>query len=306
MITIHNYAKSLAKLIRKNGQYSTSGIYISAVNSFLRFAEDHEMTFDKVTPEMIKQFEESLLKKGRHQNTLSTYMRMLSSIFNQAEEQGIKLSYPTEKLFRFVFTGYAPTVKRAVSPALLHRLSILNLTKHPHLRFSRDMFLLSFYLRGIPYVDLAYLRKSNVKDNTIYYQRHKTGQQLNVEIEKPAAELIKMYKANDKTPYLLPILTETAENAHRQYKSALRLYNLHLHQLSDLLQLSTPLTSYVARHSWATAAKREGIAISMISESLGHSSEKVTQTYLATFDNNEMSKANRKVIDAVLGKKKKD
>ena len=118
---------------------------------------------------MIKKYEESLLQKGRRHNTISTYMRMLRSIFNQAYQQGVPDTIPSDELFRFVFTGYEPTAKRAISPALIRRLSQLNLEQSPNLRFSRDLFLLSFYLRGIPFVDLAHLRKSDMKHNTIYY-----------------------------------------------------------------------------------------------------------------------------------------
>ena len=192
---------------------------------------------------------------------------------------------------------------RAISPLLIRRLVNLDLEKKPALRFSRDMFLLSFYLRGIPFVDLVHLRKTDVKHNTIYYYRHKTRQQLSVHIESYAAQIINRYK--NESPYLLLILSLTGEDGYRQYKSALRLYNQHLHTLSKMLRLSIPLTSYVARHSWATTAKDEGVAISVISESLGHTSEKVTHVYLASFDNNAMSKANKKVIATIHPNKKK-
>lgn len=227
-------------------------------------------------------------------------MRMLRSISHQAAEQGIPFTHSVDDLFAYVFTGYEPTVKRAISPLLIRRLMNLDLEKRPALRFSRDLFLLSFYLRGIPFVDLAHLRQTDVRHNTIYYYRHKTRQQLSVHIESYAAQIINRYKnKTTSSPYLLPILSLTGEDGYKQYKSALRLYNQHLHTLSKMLRLNTPLTSYVARHSWATTAKDEGIAISVISESLGHTSEKVTHVYLASFDNNAMSKANKKVIATI-------
>ncbi len=305
MITIDAYARSLIEETKKAGQYSTAGIYTSAINSFLKFANDSSITFATLTPELIKQYEEQLLVNGKSHNTVSAYMRMLRSISYQAEEEGIPLSWAVNKLFESVFTGYAPTAKRAISPSIIRRLALLELDQKPSLCFSRDLFLLSFYLRGIPFVDLAHLRKKDVKYNTIYYYRHKTHQQLSVQIEPCAAQILNKYqkKAAD-SPYLLPILTLTGEDGYRQYKSALRLYNQHLHQLSEKLRLNTPLTSYVARHSWATTAKNEGINISLISESLGHSSEKVTHVYLASFDNNTMSKANRKVISTIYPDKK--
>lgn len=308
MITIDAYTQSLIEETKKAGRYSTAGIYTSSINSFLSFVDDPDITFETLTPELIKQHEEQLLLNGKRHNTISAYMRMLRSISNQAEEEGIPFSHSVDKLFEFVFTGYEPTMKRAISPSIIRRLALLDLNQMPSLCFSRDLFLLSFYLRGIPFVDLAHLRKNDVKYNTIYYYRHKTHQQLSVQIEPCALQILNKYKKRAAdSPYLLPILTLTGEDGYRQYKSALRLYNQHLHRLSETLRLKTPLTSYVARHSWATTAKDEGVAISLISESLGHTSEKVTYTYLASFDNNAMSKANRKVIATIssgkLGKK---
>ena len=306
MTTIYTFAQSAIEDARSAGRYGTANLYTSAINSFRKFTGDIPLTFKELTAGLIKTYEESLLQQGRRHNTISAYMRMLRSIFNQAHLQGIPDAISADELFRFVFTGYEPTAKRAISPTLIRRLSQLNLEKHPNLRFSRDLFLLSFYLRGIPFVDLVHLRKTDMRYNTIHYHRHKTRQQLSVYIEPYAADILHRYTdKRSKSPYLLPILSSTGAEGYRQYKSALRLYNQHLHQLSKMLRLNVPLTSYVARHSWATTAKEEGVALAMISEGLGHSSEKVTHVYLASFNNNAMSKANRKVISTIHSKEKK-
>ena len=304
MTTIYTFAQSAIEDARSAGRYGTANLYSEAVNSFRRFTGNTPLTFKEVTAGMIKKYEESLLQKGRRHNTISAYMRMLRSIFNQAYLQGVPDTIPADELFRFVFTGYEPTVKRAISPALIRRLSQLNLEQSPNLRFSRDLFLLSFYLRGIPFVDLVHLRKTDMRHNTIYYYRRKTRQQLSVYIEPYAAEILRRY-ADKHSPYLLPILSSVGPEGYRQYKSALRLYNQHLHRLSKNLRQKVPLTYKVTRHSWATTAKEEGVAIAMISEGLGHSSEKVTHVYLASFNNNAMSKANRKVISTIHSKNKK-
>lgn len=306
MITIYTFAQSAIEEARSAGRYGTASLYTSAVNSFRKFTGDIPLAFKELTAGLIKNYEESLLQKGRCHNTISAYMRMLRSIFNQAHLQGIPDATSADELFRFVFTGYEPTIKRAISPTLIRRLSQLDLEKRPNLCFSRDLFLLSFYLRGIPFVDLVHLRKTDIRHNTIYYYRHKTRQQLSVYIEPYAAEILHRYTDNhSSSPYLLPILSSTGAEGYRQYKSALRLYNQHLHQLSKMLRLNVPLTSYVARHSWATTAKEEGVAIAMISEGLGHSSEKVTSVYLASFSNSAMSKANKKVISRIYPRKNK-
>lgn len=136
-------------------------------------------------------------------------MRMLRSISHQAAEQGIPFTHSIDDLFAYVFTGYEPTAKRAISPLLIRRLVNLDLEKKPALRFSRDMFLLSFYLRGIPFVDLVHLRKTDVKHNTIYYYRHKTRQQLSVHIESYAAQIINRYKTKPPLPlFATDIITD--------------------------------------------------------------------------------------------------
>lgn len=167
MNTIYTFAQSAIEEARSAGRYGTANLYSGAINSFRNFTGDIPLTFKEVTAGMIKRYEESLLQKGRSHNTISAYMRMLRSIFNQAYQQGVPDTVPADELFRFVFTGYEPTAKRAISPALIRRLSQLNLEHSPNLRFSRDLFLLSFYLRGIPFVDLVHLRKTDMKHNTI-------------------------------------------------------------------------------------------------------------------------------------------
>lgn len=307
MKLVKTFALDAIKKARQAGRYGTANLYTSTLNSFLEFLGNDTLTFKEITAGLIKEYEEHLLQKGRRHNTISTYMRMLRSIFNQAYQQGVPDTEPADELFRFVFTGYEPTTKRAISPTLIRRLAQLDLEEQPNLCFSRDLFLLSFYLRGIPFVDLVHLRKTDVRHNTIYYYRHKTHQQLSVYIEPYASSILHRYtNKRSSSPYLLPILSSTGREGYRQYKSALRLYNQHLHTLSKILQLNVPLTSYVARHSWATTAKDEGVAISIISEGLGHSSEKITHVYLASFNNNAMSKANRKVISTIHPQKKKE
>ena len=131
----------------------------------------------------------------------------------------------------------------------------------------------------------------------VRYRRSKTKRLLTVAIEPCAQVIIRKYEQyTQNSPYLLPIINPALPDKYKQYQSALRLYNKRLNHLSTLLGLKIRLTSYVARHSWATAAYREGIPVSVISESLGHASEKVTYTYLASFENRTLRNANKKVI----------
>lgn len=211
----------------------------------------------------------------------------------------------TKDIFENVFVGCDTTAKRAIKPIIINQLREADFSRYPQLEFSRDLFLLSFYLQGIPFVDLAYLRKSNVNGNILVYRRHKTRQQLYITVENCAHKIIKRYARECKSSaYLLPILNAVGEQGYKQYKSALRLYNKHLNQISEMIQITPHLTSYVARHTWASTAREKGIPVSIISTGMGHSSEKVTYVYLESLDNKTMSEANKKIISAVTSKKK--
>lgn len=303
---IEDFISALIKKVKQGGRYSTANAYQSTLNSYQQFTRNPSQKFEEMTPEEMKNYEQFMVINGLKYNTISLYIRMMRSICNQAVAQKIARLNTTE-LFQDVFMGCKPTAKRAIKPSIIGQLMDADFAEHPQLTFSRDLFLLSFYLRGIPFVDLAHLRKSDIKDNTLIYFRQKTGKMMYVTIEDCARKIIKKYATQcNGSIYLLPIIKSAGEEGHKQYRSALRLYNKHLHQISKLLKLGITLTSYVARHSWATTAKNMDIPIAVISTSMGHASEKVTNIYLDSFDNKKLSDANKKVIACVLKRKKKE
>ena len=166
----------------------------------------------------------------------------------------------------------------------------------PSLRKAQELFILMFLLRGLPFVDLAYLRKSDLRDNVITYRRRKTGRTLSVTLTAEAMILVKRYMNRDSSsPYLFSLLKsrEGTPEAYREYQSALRRFNNDLKSLSRKLRISSSVTSYTLRHSWATTAKYRGVPIEMISESLGHKSIKTTQIYLKGFELEERTKVNK-------------
>lgn len=299
MTTLTFFVSLLAGELEQSGRHGTARAYRSSLNRLLAFSANRQLTFADLNPGLLKRYEQLLLSEGCKRNTVSLYMRMLRSICNQAVRQGIA-RIPGD-LFDEVFTGTDSSEKRAVSPSVIRRLRELNLSGNSTLETARDLFLLSFYLRGIPFVDLIRLRKSDLNRGIIRYRRSKTGRLLTVAVEPCAQDIFRKYAPSAVgSIYLLPILTKEGTSGYRQYQNALRRYNLHLHRLSALLGMKINLTSYVARHSWATAAYRQGIPVAVISESLGHSSEKVTYTYLASFDNRTLSRANREILSLVL------
>ncbi len=299
MKTLTHFVSLLTGELEQSGRHGTARAYHSSLNRLLEFTGNDRLTFTDLTPGLLKRYEQQLLTQGCKRNTVSLYMRMLRSVCNQAVRR--EVARIPSGLFDEVFTGTDSSEKRAVNPSVIRRLRELDLSGKPTLETARDLFLLSFYLRGIPFVDLIRLRKSDLSRGMLRYRRSKTGRLLTVEVEPCAQEILRKYanKASGSI-YLLPVLTKEGRGGYRQYQNALRRYNLHLHKLSALLGLKTHLTSYVARHSWATAAYRQGIPVAVISESLGHSSEKVTYTYLASFDNRTLSRANREILSLVL------
>ena len=191
--------------------------------------------------------------------------------------------------------GYEETRKRALNIEQLRAVAEADLEDAPSLGMARDLFILSYYLRGIPFIDLAYLRKTDIHDNVLCYRRSKTGRALSITLEPWMWEIIERYRCeNPNSPYLLRIIRRPGSipEERRQYESALRLYNKHLYQLSTRLGFGVRLTSYVARHTWATLAYNEDIPVAKISAGLSHASEEITHTYLRSFSDEQLAVVN--------------
>ncbi len=282
----------IKQLIQK-GQEKTASIYKTAMKSFRTFLEGEDIRIEKIESKRMEQYESWLKKKGVVPNSSSCYMRVLRAVYNRAVQEGLATqNYP----FRNVYTGIGRTAKRAVDKSVMIHLKDLDLSTHKRLAFSRDLFLFSFYTRGMSFVDMAHLKKSNIKNGMLYYTRSKTKQNLVIKVEESIQEIIDRYsRLTRNSDWLLPILYTEKDN----YSSALRKYNKRLKDISRLLKLDPPLTSYVSRHSWASLAKRTGIPIQVISEGMGHENEKTTRIYLASLDQNLIDQANSQVISLI-------
>ena len=200
--------------------------------------------------------------------------------------------------FKHVYTGIDRTTKRAVPLKIIRQIRELDLTLYPMSDFARDIFMFSFYTRGMSFIDMAYLKKKDLHNSILSYRRQKTGQKLFIKWEKPMQEIIDKYDTGN-TPYLLPIIKDTNLDERRQYKNAAHLVNDKLRKLGEKLELAIPLTTYVARHGWASIAKSKNIPLSIISEAMGHDSEKTTRIYLASLDTSAVDKANSQILKAL-------
>lgn len=286
--------------LRKEGRYSTAHVYKNALFSFSKFCGTLNVSFRQVTKESLRCYGQYLYECGLKPNTVSTYMRMLRSIYNQGVEAG---SAPyVHRLFHDVYTGVDIRQKKALPVAELHKL-LYEDPKTERLRRTQAIAALMFQFCGMSFADLAHLEKSAVERNVLQYNRVKTKTPMSVEILDSAKEMMNQLRSEkaarpDCPDYLFNILrgdkTRKDERAYREYQSALRCFNNCLKDLARVLRLNSPVTSYTFRHSWATTAKYQGVPIEMISESLGHKSIKTTQTYLKGFELKERTEVNRK------------
>ena len=173
------------------------------------------------------------------------------------------------------------------------------------LNWARACLELMLRFHGMPFVDLANLRKVDLQDGYLTVRRHKTGAPLLIAVDPAAMKLLRLYASKDpSSPYLLDILNGRllGKAAYLDYQHALRLLNLRLGQLSRLCRLGNKVSSYTARHTWATIAKSRGIPVAVISEALGHASVSTTEGYLKRFEDDEIKRANKVIIDYIFGK----
>lgn len=285
--------------LRKEGRHSTAHVYKNAIFSFSKFCGTSNVSFRQVTRERLRRYGQYLYECGLKPNTISTYMRMLRSIYNRGVEAGNAPFVP--RLFHEAYTGIDVCQKRALTAAELHRL-LFDDPRSERLRRIQDIASLLFQLCGMSFADLAHLEKSALENNILRYNRIKTKTPMSVEVLDSAMVKIDRLRSVRKSQpgcpdYLLDILcgdkSRKDEKAYREYQSALRWFNNSLKELARALHLKSPVTSYTLRHSWATIAKYRGVSIEMISEALGHKSIKTTQTYLKGFGLEERTEVNK-------------
>lgn len=277
--------------LERLGKERTAENYTTALNSFKRFRNGNDITLNEIDSDLMTEYEAYLKSHGVAMNTVSFYNRILRAVYNRAVEKEITVQrYP----FKHVYTGIDKTVKRALPLKIIKRIKELDLSFKSSLDFARDMFLFSFYTRGMSFIDMAYLKKKDLQNGILSYRRRKTGQQLFIKWEKSMQEIIDKYPTN-ANGYLLPII-KTDRNERLQYRNALRLVNNKLKEISLSTGLQTKLTMYVSRHSWASIAKSQNIPLSVISAGMGHDSENTTQIYLASLDNSTIDKANDLIL----------
>ncbi len=290
---------------KRLGRTRTSETYTSAMNSFRRFLtsctnniidKEIDIALEDVNSDTLQAYEIYLKRNSVSPNSISFYMRNLRAVYNSAVEQNLTIQHFP---FKRVYTGIGKTVKRAIPLNIIRKIKDMDLTMHPTLDFARDMFLFSFYTRGMSFVDMAYLRKRDLQGGTFSYRRRKTGQQLFVKWEDCMEAIVNKYCIANSA-YLLPIIKPGSNAGERtQYLNMEHNVNRALKTIGKSLGLSAPLTMYVARHTWASIAWSKNIPLSVISNGMGHNSEATTRIYLASLNTVAVDKANRLIIKSL-------
>lgn len=298
-----DYFQQQIAQVREEGRFSTASNYRTAFLSFQRFLKGERLSLKDLTPSLVARYERWLKSTRVGMNTISCYMRSLRAVYNKAVEEN---RVADRQPFKDSYTGYPQTDKRSISVQEIRQLQEVPLRPGSSLQWVRDIFLFCVFACGIPFVDVAFLRKSQLsEDGYLTYRRRKTNQQIRLKLPPSALEIVRRYHS-DGTDYLFPILTkESPDEAYRQYRIRLSYYNKRLKELGRLAGISHKLTSYVSRHSWASLAYNSHADVSVISKGLGHTSSRTTYIYIKGIDDKRLDDANQRIVDEIIGKSRR-
>lgn len=301
IVGVVSFTRKLVEEMKSIGKKKMAKRFTVSLNSLLRYTDGNEVAWREFTSTFILGYEEFLMERGLCRNSTSFYMRNLRSIANRAVE--LDFDVPRNP-FKYVYMGVDKTVKRAVPLDTVCKIRDLDLTGQPSLEFARNVFMFAFYTRGMSFIDMAFLKKSDVRDGVITYSRRKTRRLLQVRIEPEIRDIIDRL-GQDGSSYLLPIIADGCDDVEKQYENAYCRVNRNIQKIGKMLRLETKLTLYVARHAWASIAHANNVSVSTISKAMGHDSESTTLIYLRSLDMSSVNKANSDIIRMMEGRKKK-
>jgi len=300
-ITEKTVGEFYRELILNYGQTNKVGnrlIYKSSYNSVKEFSKGRlNILFPDIDINWLNRYEKWLRSKGNKETTISLLFRTLRSTYNKAVESKCakKTNYPFDdfKISKF----NVKTKKRAISKEDVIKIIGLDLSQEKEsVESSRDVFVFSYLGGGINFTDILNLRPENIIENRIQYVRQKTGKKINFQISEEASRILsKFSQFSVHTGFLFPFLDKrihktALQKQNRIHKNLVRT-NKDLKRIGELAQINMNLSTYVARHSFATILKNSGVNISLISEALGHSELSTTQIYLDSFENSQIDEA---------------
>jgi integrase len=298
-----NYFDDNIKRLTATGQIKNADVYRDTKRNLSYFLENRTIQFSEIDSQFLNKFEEFLKQKGKGGNTIFIYMRTLRALINKAIKEDVcSNKYYAFKTFSLAKYTKIKTAKRAIQKTEIDKIITLNTIEHPNLLDAKNIFLFSYYCRGINFIDIALLKWSDVYKNRLTYTRQKTKELFNLELLEPAQKIIKYYKPftyKNNNSYIFPILNENHKTPQSIYNRRQKMngkINKDLKEIAKIVKIDAELTTYVARHSYATIMKISGISTTIISQALGHDSEKTTQIYLDSFENSILDEASKAIL----------
>jgi integrase/recombinase XerD len=286
----------------KAGKIGNASNYSTILSVVKSFQDQKELFFEQIDHNWLKRFETWHLSKGNSIGGLNVYLRAIRAVFNTAiKEKLIKSEFYPFGKGNFEIPS-APTQKRAISKDSIKQIKKLKLPENSPEWHARNYFLFSFYCRGMNFVDMAHIKKSNIINERVEYIRRKTmrknAKSFSISMTPQIAQIIDLYAAHkEQDEYIFPII-DRADNpvdTRKDIQNKLKVFNKYMNKIAKMIGIDGNLTSYTARHSWGTAAKKMGIGIAIISDGYGHADMAITQTYLDSIENSELDKANKKI-----------
>jgi site-specific recombinase XerD len=281
--------------MKKSGRIGNARVYRETLNSLLRFQRNRHLTFKEIDYTYLEKYENYLRERDGTDGGIGVRMRCIRALFNFA----IKRNVIDEKNYPFKVYKVSKLKSRGVKKALtleeINRIVALDLTEYPKLINFKNYFLFSFYTRGMNFADMVNLQWDNILDEKIYYKRSKTKVNFQIKLIQPVKEILSYYREYpSRTDFIFPILLKknlTASQIENRKHKVLKQFNSALTEIGNLANIQKSITSYVARHSFATCLKQKGISTDIISESLGHQNLAITQAYLKDFENSVLDEA---------------
>lgn len=296
-VTFCEYTQKLANEMRQLKRIGNARSYDGIVQALKKYLKGKDIKFEEVSYDFLNKFEFYYLsKEGNSKNGLAVYMRTIRAIYNQAIKAGIV----AQELYPFALYKIKtePTQKRAISFDKLQLIENLEFNETDSLFHTQNYFLMSFYLMGISFTDLAHLTRNDIKDGRISFSRQKTHRKYDMAITGKAQKILDYYLSQyPKSTFVFPIITQLdPSKQYSQVQEARKRFNKRLKKIGEMCGIEKTLTSYVSRHSFATLAKNKGIPITAISEMLGHESVKTTQVYLDSLPSDMIDKYHRDIL----------
>ncbi|WP_417201398.1 tyrosine-type recombinase/integrase [Bizionia sp.] len=299
-ISVFDFFDYKVELLNEAGRTGSAKAYKDTRDAFFKFCPRKDLKFHEIDMSFLESFEAHSRGRGNIDGGIAVRMRQLRALYNDAISKNIVNAsfYPFKSYKITKLKG--KSIKRALTRKEIQKIVELDLKEFPKLINSKNYFLFSYFTRGMNFVDMMHLTWDNIHGDNITYIRSKTKGRFSIKVLKPVQKILNAYpKKNTPTNYIFPILLKenlTPTQIQNRKAKTLKKFNKDLKEIAVLAGIDKKITSYVARHSFATNLKQVGVSTDIISESMGHQNINITNAYLKEFDSDVINEANEKLL----------